>query len=145
VRKIGYKIIDFLAQVEDFQKRLFEKKKFVIKTHFCLTLDRIFAIEDDETRSWLLEQIIENNAQWDEWVQLFAIDKLEDSPLPFGERVEGEGQTQIKSRTKEERSALIKQFAREMRHAPTDAERRLWYFLRDRRLGGYKFRRQHPV
>jgi very-short-patch-repair endonuclease len=32
-----------------------------------------------------------------------------------------------------------------MRHAPTDAERRLWYFLRDRRLGGYKFRRQHPV
>jgi adenine-specific DNA-methyltransferase len=86
VRKIGYKIIDFLAQVEDFQKRLFEKKKFVIKTHFCLTLDRIFAIEDDETRSWLLEQIIENDAQWDEWVQLFAIDKLEDSPLPKGER-----------------------------------------------------------
>jgi adenine-specific DNA-methyltransferase len=86
VRKIGYKIIDFLAQVEDFQKRLFEKKKFVIKTHFCLTLDRIFAIEDDETRSWLLEQIIENNAQWDEWVQLFAIDKLEDSPLPKGKR-----------------------------------------------------------
>jgi adenine specific DNA methylase Mod/very-short-patch-repair endonuclease len=145
VRDIGHKIIDFLAQVEDFQKRLFEKKKFVIETHYCLTLDRIFAIEDDETRSWLLEQIIENDAQWDEWVQLFAIDKLEDPPLPFGERVKGEGQTQIKSRTKEERSALIKQFAREMRHAPTDAEQRLWYFLRDRRLGGYKFRRQHPV
>jgi adenine-specific DNA-methyltransferase len=145
VRDVGHQIIEFLAQVEDFQKRLFEKKKFVIKTHFCLTLDRIFAIEDDETRSWLLEQIIENDAQWDEWVQLFAIDKLEDSPLPKGEREAGEGQTQIKSRTKEERSALIKQFAREMRHAPTDAERRLWYFLRDRRLGGYKFRRQHPV
>jgi adenine-specific DNA-methyltransferase len=32
-----------------------------------------------------------------------------------------------------------------MRHAPTDAEQRLWYFLRDRRMGGYKFRRQHPV
>jgi len=142
VRDIGHKIIDFLAQVEDFQKRLFEKKKFVIETHYCLTLDRI---EDDETRSWLIEQIIENDAQWDEWVQLFAIDKLEDPPLPFGERVKGEGQTQIKSRTKEERSALIKQFAREMRHAPTDAEQRLWYFLRDRRLGGYKFRRQHPV
>jgi very-short-patch-repair endonuclease len=26
----------------------------------------------------------------------------------------------------------------------TDAERRLWSVLRDRRLGGYKFRRQHP-
>ena len=27
----------------------------------------------------------------------------------------------------------------------TDAERRLWSVLRDRRLYGYKFRRQHPV
>jgi len=36
-------------------------------------------------------------------------------------------------------------FAREMRHQPTDAERKLWSLLRDRRLGGFKFRRQHPV
>jgi very-short-patch-repair endonuclease len=27
----------------------------------------------------------------------------------------------------------------------TDAERRLWSLLRDRRLGGHKVRRQHPV
>jgi adenine-specific DNA-methyltransferase len=27
----------------------------------------------------------------------------------------------------------------------TDAERRLWRHLRDRQLGGWKFRRQHPV
>lgn len=27
----------------------------------------------------------------------------------------------------------------------TDAERMLWFHLRDRRLGGYKFRRQHPI
>ena len=26
-----------------------------------------------------------------------------------------------------------------------EAEDRLWEFLRDRRLGGYKFRRQHPI
>ncbi|WP_425228249.1 endonuclease domain-containing protein [Sphingomonas sp.] len=29
-----------------------------------------------------------------------------------------------------------------MRRHPTDAERRLWSMLRDRRLGAYKFRRQ---
>jgi very-short-patch-repair endonuclease len=29
-----------------------------------------------------------------------------------------------------------------MRHQPTDAEKRLWKLLRDRRLGGLKFRRQ---
>jgi very-short-patch-repair endonuclease len=35
--------------------------------------------------------------------------------------------------------------ARALRDASTDAERLLWSRLRDRRLGGYKFRRQHPV
>ena len=32
-----------------------------------------------------------------------------------------------------------------MRREMTPAERRLWRALRDRQLGGYKFRRQHPV
>jgi very-short-patch-repair endonuclease len=32
-----------------------------------------------------------------------------------------------------------------MRREPTDAERKLWWFLRDRRLGGFKFRRQVPI
>ena len=36
-------------------------------------------------------------------------------------------------------------FARQMRVAKTDAERRLWAVLRSRRLDGYKFRRQHPI
>ena len=35
--------------------------------------------------------------------------------------------------------------ARELRTHSTDAERLLWQRLRDRRLAGYKFRRQHPV
>ena len=34
---------------------------------------------------------------------------------------------------------------RELRHSLTDAERKLWYLLRDRRLSGYKFRRQHRI
>jgi very-short-patch-repair endonuclease len=35
--------------------------------------------------------------------------------------------------------------ARELRRRETDAERLLWYCLRDRRLCGIKFRRQHPI
>lgn len=31
-----------------------------------------------------------------------------------------------------------------LRTNSTDAEQRLWHFLRNRQLGGYKFRRQHP-
>ena len=35
-------------------------------------------------------------------------------------------------------------FARELRHKPTDAETRLWLKLREINLDGTKFRRQHP-
>ena len=37
------------------------------------------------------------------------------------------------------------QRARALRKDMTDAERLLWHHLRDRRLGGFKFRRQHRV
>jgi very-short-patch-repair endonuclease len=35
--------------------------------------------------------------------------------------------------------------ARQLRRDATDAEQRLWSALRDRRLRGYRFRRQHPI
>jgi very-short-patch-repair endonuclease len=35
--------------------------------------------------------------------------------------------------------------ARELRRAQTDAEEKLWSRLRNRRLGGFKFRRQFPI
>jgi very-short-patch-repair endonuclease len=35
--------------------------------------------------------------------------------------------------------------AKQLRSDQTDVERRLWFELRDRRLGGYKFRRQVPI
>ena len=35
--------------------------------------------------------------------------------------------------------------ARRLRSAPTDAETKLWYRLRARRLSGYKFVRQEPI
>jgi len=35
--------------------------------------------------------------------------------------------------------------ARELRHATTEAEQKLWSFLRNRQLKGKKFRRQHPI
>ncbi|TFY99698.1 endonuclease domain-containing protein [Ramlibacter rhizophilus] len=41
-------------------------------------------------------------------------------------------------------TAQARQFARELRKAMTDAERRLWSRLRGNQLG-FRFRRQHPV
>lgn len=39
----------------------------------------------------------------------------------------------------------MNQRARQLRRDATEAEQRLWSLLRDRRLAGYKFRRQYPV
>ena len=39
----------------------------------------------------------------------------------------------------------MKDKARDLRRNQTDAEKLVWYRLRDRRLAGFKFRRQHSV
>lgn len=39
----------------------------------------------------------------------------------------------------------MKERARSFRKNMTDAENRIWYYLRDRRLNGYKFVREHVV
>ena len=67
-RHVGRKIIDFLAQLEDFQKRLWLKKKFVLETNWCVTLDRV-----PET---LYPEIGANEAQRREWVDLLAADEI---------------------------------------------------------------------
>ena len=39
----------------------------------------------------------------------------------------------------------IRRRAEELRHPLTPAEAKLWQILRNRRLAGFKFRRQHPI
>lgn len=42
-------------------------------------------------------------------------------------------------------SPSIRQRAKELRQPQTPAETKLWKVLRNRQLGGFKFRRQHPI
>ncbi len=68
VRFMAGKIIAFLAQLEDFQKTLWLKKKFVLETQWCVTLDR--------APEALYPEIAANEAQREEWVELFAVDEI---------------------------------------------------------------------
>ena len=68
IKNIGQKIIQMLAQLEDFQKRLWLKKKFVVQSDYCITIDRV--------PESLYADIIANEAQRKEWVRLFAIDEI---------------------------------------------------------------------
>lgn len=65
IKSISLKIIDFLAQIEDFQKKIFEKKKFVLRTSCCITIDYI--------PEAFYREILANELQIDEWRRLYAI------------------------------------------------------------------------
>lgn len=73
IREIGGKIIEFLAQIEDFQKHLFEKKKFVTRTEYVVTLDRIKEYAGEEFLESVLSDILKNNKQLEEWKTLLRI------------------------------------------------------------------------
>ena len=68
LRSIAGKIIRFLSQIEDFQKKLWLKKKFVTACDYVVTLDRI--------PEQLYPEIAACDAQREEWVRLFAIDEI---------------------------------------------------------------------
>ncbi|WP_047816689.1 DNA methyltransferase [Rhodopirellula islandica] len=72
IRRVAGKIISFLAQLEDFQKKLWLKKKFVVQTGYCISLNHIPDV--------FLNEIVENELQLDQWIELFAIDEIEEDP-----------------------------------------------------------------
>ena len=77
IKRVGNHIIDFLAQIEDFQKALWEKKKFITETFYCITVGNI--PED------FYAEIAGNEAQWGEWQELFAVERpaMEDKCIAF--------------------------------------------------------------
>lgn len=62
LRAIALHLITFLASIEDFQKKLWLKKKFVVAAHYCVTLDRV--------PEALYPAIAANPAQWAQWHEL---------------------------------------------------------------------------
>lgn len=68
LRRIAGKLITFLAQLEDFQKKLWLKKKFVVETNYCITLDRV--------PQELYPEVAACDAQCEEWIKLFVINEI---------------------------------------------------------------------
>jgi len=69
IKAVGSRIIDFLDQIECFQKMLWEKRKFVTETQYCITIGNI-----DEC---FYPDIAACEPQWAEWKELFHIDEEE--------------------------------------------------------------------
>lgn len=73
IKAVGASLIQFLAQLEEYQKRLWLKKKMVVQADYCITLDRV----PEE----LYEEICKNDGQREEWVRLFAIDEIQSNAI----------------------------------------------------------------
>ena len=73
-RNIALKIIEFLAQIENFQKKIWEKKKFVIDTHYVITLDKIKEYAGEEFLESIIDEVLSNERQLAEWKELFGIE-----------------------------------------------------------------------
>ena len=67
IRKIGGHIIDFLDQIERFQMTLWEKRKFIAETQYCITIGTI-----DER---FYPAIAACEPQWKEWKDILHIDE----------------------------------------------------------------------
>lgn len=69
------------------------------------------------------------------------------TPLPHVEDEGGEeaAKRQVRGRAIMDISIKIRSYQKSLRSNQTDAENRLWYYLRNRNFFGYKFRRQHII
>ncbi|MDF1486159.1 site-specific DNA-methyltransferase [Ramlibacter sp. H39-3-26] len=70
LRAIALDLITFLAQLENFQKKLWLKKKFVVSTNYCITLDRV--------PESLYSEVVANKKQWEQWGELGMLEGKED-------------------------------------------------------------------
>ncbi len=74
IKTIGHKIIQMLEQIENFQKKLWEKKKFVVETNYCFTLDKIFEKFEEEEQKDIIDEVLSNVDQLDEWKEMYDFD-----------------------------------------------------------------------
>jgi adenine-specific DNA-methyltransferase len=75
IKTVAEKVISFLDQIENFQKKLWLKKKFVIRTDYCITLDKV--------PNTYYAEILQNKSQLKEWKTLFDVDVQNAEQLVF--------------------------------------------------------------
>ena len=78
IRDIALVVIDFMSELEEFQKRLFEKKKFVVESHYCMTLDRIPKSVYEDVVQYILTD--KDKKQIQDWIELKFITGSELKP-----------------------------------------------------------------
>ena len=71
--RVSSRIIDFLAAIEEFQKNIFTRKKKVVESEYCLTIDNL------DKKHW--PEILKNKAQLAEWKGLYGLEVKKEADL----------------------------------------------------------------
>jgi len=127
IKNIANKIIEFVSQIENFQKKLWEKKKFVLKTEYVITTDRI----PEE----FYEEILKNKEQLKEWEQL----GFDYSPFIKGWQTKSDRVFSLSY------NPALKEKARELRKAGNLSEVLLWNEIKNKKMLGFDFTRQQTI
>lgn len=69
LRAVALDLITFLAQIENFQKKLWTKKKFVSSTDYLITVNNL--------SKELQQDVLKNTKQWEQWYKLGLWPKLQ--------------------------------------------------------------------
>lgn len=79
-KQIADTLIEFLTQIETFQKKLWEKKKFVLNTHWIITLDKLVQFVGEQNALPIIQTALKNPKQTTEWQQLFGSQLIPNNP-----------------------------------------------------------------
>jgi very-short-patch-repair endonuclease len=153
LKRIAYRVIDYIAAFEDELVKIWNKPKFVLNSHYVITLDRIAA---QPGGAEMLERLWAHpnmEAQLQEWRELGMVSEdftLEDLLLPPSTVSTTE---QNLFEVAKARNLITNGYhlpynpdlverARELRRNMTPAERQLWDYLKH---APYRFLRQRPI
>jgi len=153
LKHIAYRVIDYIAAFEDELVKIWNKPKFVLKSHYVITLDRIAAQPGGEAileRLWAHPNMEEQLKEWCELGMVSEDFTLEDLLLPPSA---ASNPQQNLFEVAKARGLITNGYhlpynpdlverARELRRHMTPAEEKLWEYLKH---APYRFLRQRPI
>ena len=75
LRNIAFRVIDFISQFEDELRKVWEKPKFVLNSHYVITLDKIKELCGEEfLEKEIIPAVLKNTKQLEEWKELLRLE-----------------------------------------------------------------------
>ncbi len=109
-RACANSIIEILSRFEDLNKNEWERKKFILETHYVITLDKIIEYAGKEFLASIIDEILDNEEQMREWKELFNFTVTNKDDFLESLSIKEEYEKLKKNQTKTQQDNNIKRF-----------------------------------